>query len=45
MIVGWDLMSEVTLDGTIAYGGGPNPGGLLGQTLIAVDTSNGGNQK
>ena len=23
----------------MAYGGGPNPGGLLGQTLIAVDTS------
>lgn len=40
VIVSWDLMSEVNLDGTIAYGGGPNPGGLLGQTLIAVDTSN-----
>ncbi|MCU0343651.1 MAG: T9SS type A sorting domain-containing protein [Ignavibacterium sp.] len=40
LIVNWDLTSEVNLDGTIAYGGGPNPGGLLGQTLIAVDTSN-----
>lgn len=27
--------------GTIAYGEGPNPGGLLGQGWIAVDNSNG----
>ena len=37
--VTWDLVTSVSLDGIVAYGGGPNPGGLLGQTLIAVDTS------
>ena len=37
--VSWDLVTSVSLDGIVAYGGGPNPGGLLGQTLIAVDTS------
>jgi hypothetical protein len=40
-IVSWDMNTIVNLDGSISYGGGPNPGGLLGQTLIAVDTSNG----
>lgn len=37
----WDLSTVVNLDGFISFGGGPNPGGLLGQTIIAVDTSNG----
>ncbi len=40
-IVTWDMATVVNLDGSISYGGEPNPGGLLGQTLIAVDTSNG----
>lgn len=37
----WNMTTSVSLDGTISYGGGPNPGGLLGQTIIAVDTSGG----
>jgi hypothetical protein len=37
----WDMTTVVDLDGSVSFGGGPNPGGLLGQTLIAVDTSNG----
>ena len=37
----WDMATTVSLDGSISYGGGPNPDGLLGQTLIAVDTSGG----
>lgn len=40
-IVTWDMATSVDLDGSISYGGGPNPGGLLGQTIIAVDTSGG----
>lgn len=40
-VVTWDMTTVVNLDGSISYGGGPNPGGLLGQTLIAVDTSDG----
>jgi len=40
-IVSWDFSSSVSLDGDIGYGGGPNPGGLSGQTWIAVDRSNG----
>jgi hypothetical protein len=41
-IVTWDMATVVDLDGSIsAFAGGPNPGGLLGQTIIAVDTSNG----
>ena len=32
---------HVDLDGTINFGGGPNPGGLLGQAWIAVDLSDG----
>jgi len=40
-IVTWDMGTVVYLDGSISFGVGPNPGGLLGQTLIAVDTSNG----
>lgn len=39
--VTWEFTTNVNLDGTIANGYGPNPGGLLGQTLIAVDTSTG----
>jgi len=35
------MATVVDLDGSITFGGGPNPGGLLGQTLIAVDTSGG----
>ena len=37
----WDMNTIVDLDGSISFGEGPNPGGLLGQTSIAVDTSNG----
>lgn len=40
-IVSWDMATVVNLDGTISFGQGPNPGGLLGQTIIAVDTSGG----
>jgi hypothetical protein len=40
-IVSWDMATNVSLDGYLSYGGGPNPDGLLGQTLIAVDTSDG----
>jgi hypothetical protein len=39
--VSWNMNTVVDLDGSIAFGGGPNPGGLLGQTWIAVDTSGG----
>ena len=37
----WDMTTNVDLDGSIVSGVGPNPGGLLGQTIIAVDTSGG----
>jgi hypothetical protein len=40
-IVTWGMATVVNLDGSISFGGGPNPGGLLGQTLIGVDTSDG----
>jgi len=40
-IVTWDMTKVVSLDGSIANGYGPNPGGLLGQTSIAVDNSDG----
>ena len=40
-IVIWDMATVVDLDGSISFGGGPNPGGLLGQTLISVDASGG----
>jgi len=40
-IVSWDMGTTVNLDGSITSGSGPNPGGLLGQTNIAVDTSGG----
>lgn len=39
--VTWDMTTVVNLDGSITYGIGPNPGGLLGQTSIAADTSGG----
>ncbi len=39
-MVTWDMTTVVDLDGSISNGDGPNPGGLLGQTLIATDTSN-----
>jgi hypothetical protein len=38
--VTWDLYTIVSLDGSITYGIGPNPGGLGGQTSLVVDTSN-----
>lgn len=37
----WDQATVVDLGGDLSFGGGPNPGGLLGQTSIAVDTSGG----
>ncbi len=37
----WNMNTVVDLDGSITYGIGPNPGGLGGQTSIAVDTSGG----
>lgn len=40
-VVNWDMSTVVSLDGTISFGTGPNPGGLLGQTIIAIDTSGG----
>jgi hypothetical protein len=40
-VVTWDMSTVVDLDGFIANGYGPNPGGLLGQTIIAIDTSGG----
>jgi hypothetical protein len=40
-IVTWNMATVVNLDGSITFGGSPNPGGLLGQTLISVDTSGG----
>jgi hypothetical protein len=43
-IVTWSMATVVNLDGSISFGEGPNPGGLLGQTLIAVDTSGGSYQ-
>jgi hypothetical protein len=39
--VTWDMATSVNLGGYITYGIGPNPGGLGGQTSIAVDTSGG----
>lgn len=40
-VVAWDMTTVVNLDGNINFGVGPNPGGLLGQTNIGVDTSGG----
>ncbi len=42
--VGWDFSSYVFLDGNIVGFGGtqcPNPDGLLGQTIIAMDSTGG----
>lgn len=39
-IVSWDYSTTVDLDGFLG-GGGPNPGGLVGQPWIAVDHSPG----
>lgn len=37
----WDFSRTVSLGGSSGFGGGPNPAGLLGQTWIAVDHSDG----
>jgi hypothetical protein len=42
--VTWDTAVAVSLDGYISYGTAPNPGGLAGQTSIAVDTTTGPTQ-
>lgn len=39
--VSWDSSTEVDLDGSIASGEGPNPEGIIGQTWVAVDNSDG----
>ncbi len=39
--IAWDFSTIVDMDGLIAYGGGPNPDGLLGQAWIAADRSDG----
>jgi len=39
--VTWDPYTVVDLDGTTSVGVGPNPEGLLGQTWIGVDNSDG----
>jgi hypothetical protein len=39
--VTWDFSRYVDLGGYLIFGGGPNPGGLLGQAWVAVDNSNG----
>jgi len=39
--VGWDFNTVVNLGGYLTSGGGPNPGGLLGQAWIATDHSSG----
>lgn len=41
--VSWEPYSVVDLDGSPGFGDGPNPGGLLGQTWIAIDNSDGPN--
>lgn len=40
----WDLVREVDLGGDVVLGQGPNPVGLLGQTWIAVDKTDGPTQ-
>ena len=37
----FDLSREVNLGGSLGFGGGPNPAGLLGQVWVAVDHSGG----
>jgi hypothetical protein len=39
--VEWDLVAGVDLGGDPISGDGPNPGGLLGQSYVAVDQSDG----
>jgi len=39
--VTWDMATNVSLDGFITSGIEPNPGGLGGQTSIAIDSSGG----
>jgi len=39
----WEDYVTVDLGGSITSGEGPNPGGLLGQTWVAVDKSDGSN--
>jgi len=42
--VTWDYATQIDLDGTLVGFGGyscPNPSGLLGQTIIAIDSSGG----
>ncbi len=40
-VVMWNTPSFVDLDGDLSFSTGPNPGGLLGQTWIATDQSDG----
>lgn len=44
MAVAWDTVVHVSLDGSIMSGAAPNPGGLAGQTWLAVDQSTGPTQ-
>jgi len=37
----WPLSTTASLDGSISYSGGPNPGGLMGQAWIAANHSTG----
>jgi hypothetical protein len=37
----WDLATFVPMDGAMGFGGGPNPGGLLGQANFVADRSEG----
>jgi hypothetical protein len=37
----WQFNTTVSLGGSLVYGTGPNPGGLLGQAWLAVDRSGG----
>jgi hypothetical protein len=39
--VAWDFTVSVDLNGNITSGGNPNPGGLLGQTNITMDSTGG----
>jgi hypothetical protein len=36
----FELATNVNLGGSIQFGGGPNPGGLMGQVWVATDHSN-----
>ena len=40
-MVGFDIIRTINLGGQMTIGGGPNPGGLLGQLNVAVDNSGG----